>query len=677
MSSRPADVPRTAKLLLSITAIGALITSFIIVVGPGPGVVSDWSLPVLVIAGASAVMLRIRARCADRLAWSLVAAAMVLWGAAEVVDLVWTAHVGPLPAPSFLDPMWLAYYPLMVVALGLLVRRRIGKIPNHYWLDVAIGVATTASLAAILTAPLVAAAPGATAPATIVNAAYPLGDFVTLLTVIAVMMLCGRRSPMWILLICTQILFVAADSAYLDGVGSDASGGVLTIGWPLGALGMALAAWCRDSPIELERRPPTFGALATPAACGAVSVIVLVWDHFDRLSGVAILLAAGAALLLTVRLTMLFKQNEQLIKVTHREANTDALTGLGNRRALLRALDQAGVPDAEPSVLVLFDLDGFKSYNDAFGHPAGDVLLQRLGRRLAASAAELGGRAFRPGGDEFCIVLDRAHRDADGLARRACAALGEQGEGFTISASWGTALLPSAAGPTAALGIADRAMYERKSSARISSTEQTVSVLLAVARERYPELSDHASGVADAAEEIARHLGLPPQELKWIRLGGVLHDIGKVAIPSWIINKPGPLDDQEWHFIRRHTAIGDRILLAAPDLRAVAPIVRSSHERWDGMGYPDHLAGDAIPLGARIVGVCDAFDAMISTRSYSAAMTTDEALAEISRCAGTQFDPTIVDALQAVMADRRNLLAIAAAPSDRPHPELTGRRASA
>ena len=654
-------MPRTAQLLLAITAIGALITSSNILFGPDSGVVADWSLPTLVIAGAGAVMLRIRVRPADRLAWSLIAAAMVLWGAAEAVNTAWTAHVGPLPAPSFLDPMWLAYYPLMIVALGLLVRGRIGQIPNHYWLDVAIGVAATASLAAILTAPLVAAAPGATALETIVNAAYPLGDFVTLLTVIAVMLLCGQRSPKWILLICTQIVFVAADSAYLAGVGSDASGGVLTIGWPLGALGVALAAWCRDSPTQLAHRPPTFRALATPAACGAVSINVLVWDHFHRLSTAANILAAAGALLLTVRLTMLFKQNGELIKVTHREANTDALTGLGNRRALLGALEQAGRPDADPSVLVLFDLDGFKSYNDAFGHPAGDVLLQRLGQRLAASAAELGGRAFRPGGDEFCIVLDRTHRDAEALARRACAALQEQGEGFTISASWGTALLPSAAGPTAALGIADRAMYARKAGARTSSTEQTVSVLLAVARERYPELDDPASGVANAAEEIAQHLGLPPQEIKSIRLGGVLHDIGKVAIPSWIINKPGPLDDQEWRFVRRHTAIGDRILLAAPDLRPVAPIVRSSHEWWDGTGYPDRLAGDAIPLGARIVHVCDAFDAMISTRSYSAAMTTDEALAEISRCAGSQFDPTIVEALHAVMDTRRNLLAIAAA----------------
>jgi HD-GYP domain-containing protein (c-di-GMP phosphodiesterase class II) len=252
-------------------------------------------------------------------------------------------------------------------------------------------------------------------------------------------------------------------------------------------------------------------------------------------------------------------------------------------------------------------------------------------------------------------------RDPDALALRASAALRDEGEGFVIGASWGTATLPCVKGASEALGIADRAMYERKANARVSSAQQTVNALLAASRERYPHLGDHVRGVADTAEEIARQLELSAPDIKRVRLGAELHDIGKIAIPSRIVYKPEGLDEPEWAFMRRHTLIGERILLAAPDLMAVAPIVRSSHERWDGTGYPDHLGGDAIPIGARIVSVCDAFDAMISDRPYCGQRSTDDALAEIARCSGTHFDPTVVDAFFAVMHQRRTVLERAAA----------------
>jgi HD-GYP domain-containing protein (c-di-GMP phosphodiesterase class II) len=129
-----------------------------------------------------------------------------------------------------------------------------------------------------------------------------------------------------------------------------------------------------------------------------------------------------------------------------------------------------------------------------------------------------------------------------------------------------------------------------------------------------------------------------------------LHDIGKVGIPEAILQKPGPLTDDEWTFMRRHTLIGQRILDAAPSLVATGRLVRASHEHWDGSGYPDALAGDAIPLGARIILACDAYDAMTSERAYQPARTPSAALAEIERCAGRQFDPAVVRALQAVLA---------------------------
>jgi HD-GYP domain-containing protein (c-di-GMP phosphodiesterase class II) len=132
-----------------------------------------------------------------------------------------------------------------------------------------------------------------------------------------------------------------------------------------------------------------------------------------------------------------------------------------------------------------------------------------------------------------------------------------------------------------------------------------------------------------------------------------LHDVGKIAVPDAIIDKPGPLDPVEWSFVRRHPLIGERILLAAPALRPVARLVRSSHERWDGAGYPDGLCGDEIPLGARVVSVCDAFEAMTTDRPYREAISEDEALDELRRCGGSQFDPMVVEAFCRVIARER------------------------
>jgi HD-GYP domain-containing protein (c-di-GMP phosphodiesterase class II) len=177
-------------------------------------------------------------------------------------------------------------------------------------------------------------------------------------------------------------------------------------------------------------------------------------------------------------------------------------------------------------------------------------------------------------------------------------------------------------------------------------------VLIRALAERDPGLSEHLDGVTELVEQVARRAGVPGEDLVQLRHAASLHDIGKVAIPDAIIAKPGPLDDEEWAFIRRHTEIGERILAAAPALRPAATLVRASHEAWDGSGYPDRLAGEDIPLGARIIAVCDAFDAMISDRPYAKARTTKEALAELRRCAGSQFDPEIVRVFEHVMAAR-------------------------
>jgi diguanylate cyclase (GGDEF)-like protein len=334
-------------------------------------------------------------------------------------------------------------------------------------------------------------------------------------------------------------------------------------------------------------------------------------------------------------------------------ANTDALTGLGNRRRLMVDLERAAKTASadDPVVVTLFDLNGFKNYNDMFGHPAGDALLTRLGHSLQEAVARFGARAYRPGGDEFCVLARSADRVA--LEQMTCAALSESGEGFAISAAYGSAVLPlTAADASEALRTADEAMYAEKHSGRAGADRQSSDVLLRALTERHPDLGDHLDGVTELAVDVAERLGIRGDELTQIHHAASLHDIGKVAIPDAIIGKPGPLDAEEWAFMRRHTVIGERIIAAAPALAGAAAVVRASHEAWNGTGYPDKLAGTEIPLGARIIAICDAFDAMIADRPYSPPRSIEEALAELRRCAGTQFDPAIVPVFEQVLADR-------------------------
>ena len=297
------------------------------------------------------------------------------------------------------------------------------------------------------------------------------------------------------------------------------------------------------------------------------------------------------------------REKEALLGISRDEARTDPLTDLGNRRALARDLAAAiaDPPGGEELLLAILDLDGFKQYNDSYGHAAGDSLLQRLAARVDGAATAHAGRAYRMGGDEF--------------------------EAATVSE---------------ALKLADERMYASKTG-RSSASRQVTDALLQVMSEQNVFFDEHVERVAALAGTVAEALGLPEREVRRIGLAARLHDIGKTAIPAAILEKPGPLDEREWEFMRRHPLIGERIVLAAPALANTAPLIRSSHERLDGHGYPDGLKGSKIPLGSRIIAVCDAYDAMTSDRIYRPSITIDEALQGLKHQAGTHFDATIVD----------------------------------
>ena len=358
-----------------------------------------------------------------------------------------------------------------------------------------------------------------------------------------------------------------------------------------------------------------------------------------------------AALALLVFAAISFLTHHRLLVAT---SMTDPLTGISNRRQLKldleRGLKQAS--PASPLLLMLFDLNGFKAYNDTFGHPAGDALLVRLAAALDTAMTDLGGSAYRLGGDEFCILASVEDGQSGSVVAAASQALTEHGGGFYITASYGEILLPDESRDvTEAMQLVDQRMYAQKTSGRRSPDRQSRDVLLRALQERHPDLAERLAVVARLAEAVGERMSLAAEERAELRQAADLHDVGKLAIPEEILHKPGPLEPQEWAFVRRHPLIGERIIGAAPALGAAAKLVRSTHERLDGSGYPDGLAGDQIPLGARIIAVCDAFTAMTAPRPYAAQLTVPQAIAELRQCAGTQFDTTVVDILSELVVE--------------------------
>jgi diguanylate cyclase (GGDEF)-like protein len=587
----------------------------------------------------------------ERAAWIFITAAVVSWTIGEI----WFSAFSPTSYPSPADVGYITFYPLLYVGVVLLLRSRARSIGGTLWLDGITAALAAAALGAAVLVELVLGNTSGSTSTVVTNLAYPLGDVLLLSAVFGVFSLTGGRpGPRWILLglgiLCTTMadavfLFQSANGTYVEGTWID-------ILWPAAMLLVASSAWMPDRTrqgLEVEGRP----LLAVPLVCAIVATGILVYDHFTRLNILAVVLATATLGLVVVRLGLTFRENRRLLRLTHAEATTDALTGLANRRQLLvdleRRLRRDPVP---PTILMLFDLDGFKGYNDTFGHPAGDALLARLGAKLA-TAPGASGTAYRLGGDEFCLAATVGDGDAESLIDRACDALTEVGEGFEIASSFGAVMLPDEARDSShALTIADERLYAQKYSRR-GESDRTMAALLEALSIREPDLQAQLADVGSLAVDVGQMLGLRRDELGELERAAQLHDLGKLAVPDEILHKPGPLDEREWAFVRQHTIVGERILRASPALRSVATVVRSSHENWDGTGYPDGIAGDEIPLASRIIRACNGYVGMISDRPYRDALSGEEALNELMRLAGTEFDPNVVHVLVARVRDEQ------------------------
>ena len=605
---------------------------------------------------------------ANERGWILIGLAALCWASGDVYWNLNLAAMASPPVPSWADAGYLSFCPLAFAGIVSLVRNQVRGAPRTLIADAAMAALCVGAFSAAVVVRQVADHATGGALATGTNLAYPLFDLLLLGLIVGVVAIGNwRLDRSWALLGAGVISFWVADSFYLVTVATNTyqQSAWFNALWPMSPILFGWAAW-------LPRKSARLAATDTSAARGIVPPLafacaalgLLVWSSFHPIDVIALVLCALSLLVVIARLALTWRENARLLRTSRAEALTDALTGLANRRALSISLERRmqHPEDYGPYVLALFDLDGFKHYNDSFGHPAGDALLQRLGLSLTSCVGNRG-VAYRMGGDEFCVVVTepepgRELRDvAADVVGAAASALTEHGEGFAIGCSYGFVVLPDEADDlSSALRIADQRMYAHKHSTRPSASRQSSDVLLRALTERDPDLGSHVHDVAEYAAATAVRFGLPEFAIEEIRQAAELHDVGKVAIPDAILDKPGRLTEDEWAFIRRHTLVGERILAAAPALRSVAGLVRSSHENFDGTGYPDRLAGMEIPLGSRIIAVCDAFHAMTSDRPYRKAMAERDAVAELRRCSGSQFDPDVVEHFSLALWEGKQLV---------------------
>ena len=428
---------------------------------------------------------------------------------------------------------------------------------------------------------------------------------------------------------------------YQEANGTYVSGGVLDTMWPLSMALMALAAWQTAPPEAALGR-----ATATYRAARALRLARLRASDQRRVAAAHTArpgLAAGALFAAGVRAGLTYIENGRILQAQTKDAITDALTQLGNRRRLMHDLERAvrSSRTAGTPTLAFFDLDGFKRYNDTFGHGAGDALLASLGGALAAAVADRG-EAYRLGGDEFCVLLEGSVPRGDAAGRKGGGGAHEAGHGFTVTASCGVVVIPEDAAT-----VDDRARASptsgctrRRGGAATRAHSQTQRVLMQLLTEREPNLHSHVHDVGELAVAVGRSLRARLRRARRAASRGRAARHRQARDPRRDPPQARAVDRRRVAFMRQHTVIGERILNVAPALRPVARLVRSSHERWDGSGYPDGLAGEGSRSGPRIVGVCDAFDAMTSDRPYQAARPPGTRSRSCGRTPGPSSIPT-------------------------------------
>jgi diguanylate cyclase (GGDEF)-like protein/PAS domain S-box-containing protein len=333
------------------------------------------------------------------------------------------------------------------------------------------------------------------------------------------------------------------------------------------------------------------------------------------------------------------KSHEEILFLSYH----DQLTGLYNRRYFEDELNKLDNPSNYPLTIVMADMNGLKLVNDSLGHAIGDELLKKVADVLKRGWGR-NSTIARLGGDEFVVLLPRTGlKETEQIIRHINKiAIQEKVENVDISISFGYETKTTKSESIQdVFKKAEDNMYKKKLLESPSMRSKTVSALISTFNEKNEREKAHSQRVSELCKSLGEALDLTSREIEELKSVGLLHDIGKIALEESVLNNPGKLSKEEWHQIRRHPEIGYRILSTVNDLAEMAEYVLTHHERWDGNGYPKGLKGTDIPLQSRIIAIADAYDAMISERSYRSPMSEEAAIKELEKGMGTQFDPTI------------------------------------
>jgi two-component system, cell cycle response regulator len=433
------------------------------------GLFQDGIYNVLMLGSALVVLARGIFVREERPAWLAMGAGLLFWSLGELYYSLFIEGTSKEAGGSVsaADALYLAMYPCFYVALGLLARRRLRDMRVGMWLDGLIAGLGAATVGAALILPPILDSTTGVHSSVVVSLAYPVGDLLLMVFAVGAIGMTGwQTGNLWLPIAASMLVNAVADSVYLyqTATNSYRSGTWLECLWPLAAILLAIVAWMPAGRVQ-PRHMKSWQMISVPTLALLSALGVLVYGNVgSQLTTPALVLAAATVLAVGVHLLFTLRENLRLLAHSRRLSLTDSLTGLGNRRLLIGDLRLAckGAHLNESWQLVLYDLDGFKLYNDTFGHPAGDMLLVRLGERLK-SAVKPHGTAYRMGGDEFCVLFDDSGAVGENLVHSSVTALCEQGPNFSITASHGAVQIPvEMSDPASIMQLADQRLYRRK-----------------------------------------------------------------------------------------------------------------------------------------------------------------------------------------------------------------------
>jgi len=638
-------------------------------------ILGDLVYPITELVAVVLLALAARHACGKRRAFFVLVAlstAMGLCGDITWAELVLVSHRYPTPSPT--DAFYIVGLAMLGIALWVGFGSPFGRfrelLDGSMWLVVLAYTALT-----LVIDPQIPA--GALTDADVMALAETVLAVVAGIWVIGALMVTPRL-PVGVRLVALGIVMQAASwvvYAYVFTVRAVQDGSWVLTGWQATWALLIVGAVCEltgsDDDFRADEEASTSSVWVTTIGVIVLLGLIAVLSPAVSVDLVAISAGVVGVLIVLVRLHVSLAERQRLAAQLQTLAETDALTGIPNRRlfdAMLVAVADRGLDDGHPVGVLVIDVDRFKAVNDGYGHPVGDRVLQQVVRRLVG-AVRPSDTLSRLGGEEFAVLATGVTIESiSTLAERCRYAVSSEpitvdGVAIPVTISIGAACMPGHAKHTdELLRVADRALYEAKNRGRnrvhigyarspqrsipIPATD-VVECLEALADKLDSEqaLQEHSIAMIDIAARLCKHMGVSVAQRRRCLAAARLHDIGKVGTPLHILTKPGPLTIAETIIMRDHVRTGVEILLALPETRDIARIVGQHHERVDGNGYPNGIRGADITIEAQIIAVADAWTAMLADRPYRQARSTTAARQEMLNGAGTQFEASIVAAL--------------------------------